>query len=233
MLWLLALCEIVTYSTFNCCSASILVISIGVFCFRAELQIETTQDYATDSWFFNVFTGSFSLRTNSPLGVFARIHVTAVHERRRQYEGREKIFFSPPLVASPFARAFSRFAHQNWRTVKVLYGSTVSGSVQYSEEPSVILVPSYGTRERGKWPRVRLSSLTVSRAFFSRSSRVTRGILVSWGSRFCLAALTERSLGQALIVHLKEVTVYTLRRFKENDNSSNQAKCGRLFLGSI
>ena len=24
---------------------------------RAELQIQTTQDYATDSWFFNVFTG--------------------------------------------------------------------------------------------------------------------------------------------------------------------------------
>ena len=56
---------------------------------------------------------------------------------------------------------------------------------------------------------------------------------MSWGSRFCLVALTERSLGQALIVHLKEVTVYALRRFKENDNSSNEAKCGRLFLGSI
>ena len=135
-------------------------------------------------------------------------------------------------MASPFAHAFSRFAHQNWRTVKVLYGSKVSASVQYSEEPSVILVPSYESRERRKWPRVRLSSL-VSRAFFSRSSHITRGILVSWGSRFCLVALTERSLGQALIVHLKEVTVYTLRRFKGNDNSSNQAKCGRLFWGSI
>ena len=56
---------------------------------------------------------------------------------------------------------------------------------------------------------------------------------MSWASRFCLVALTERSLGQALIVHLKEVTVYALRRFKENDNSGNEAKCGRLFLGSI
>ena len=86
--------------------------------------------------------------------------------------------------------------------------------------PSVILVPSYESRERRKWPRLRLSSL-VSRAFFSRSSRVTRAILVTWGSRFCLVALTERPLGQALIVHLKEVTGYTLRRFKGNDNSSN------------
>ena len=204
-----------SYSTFTRCSASILVIGTGVFCFRAELQIETTQDYATDSWFFNVFTGSFSLRTSSPFGVFARIHVTAARERRARYEGREKISSSPPLAASPFAHAFSRFTHQNWRTVKVLYGSKVSASVQYSEEPSVILVSSYETRERRKWPRVRLSSL-MSRAFFFRSSHITRGILVSCGSRFCPVALTERALGQALIVHLKEVTVYTLRRFKEN-----------------
>ena len=49
--------------------------------------------------------------------------------------------------------------------MKVLYGSKVSASVQYSEEASVILVPSYESRERRKWPRVRLSSL-VSRAFF-------------------------------------------------------------------
>ena len=129
-----------TYSMFNGCSASILVISIGVFCFRAELQIETTQDYATDSWFFNVFTGSFSLRASSPFGVFARIHVITVHERWREYEGREKISFSPSLVASPFACAFSRFTHQNWRTVKVLYESKVSASVQYSEEPSCSII---------------------------------------------------------------------------------------------
>ena len=148
-----------------------------------------------------------------PLG-YSREFTWQPYTRWREYEGREKISFSPPLVASPFARAFSRSVHQNWRTVKVLYGSTVSGSVQYSEEPSVILVPSYESRERRKWQRVRLSSL-VSRAFFFRSSRVTRGILVTWGSRFCLAALTERSLGQAPIFHLKEVTVYTVRRFKE------------------
>ena len=106
LLWLLALCEIVTYSTFNVYSTSILVISIGVFGFRAELQIETTQDYATDSWFFNVFTGSFSLRTSSPFGAFTRIYARAARERRREYERRGKIFFSPPLVASPLALAF-------------------------------------------------------------------------------------------------------------------------------
>ena len=76
MLWLLALCEIVTYSTFNGCFASILVISIGVFCFRAELQIETTQDYATDSWFLNVFTGSFS-EQEIPTGLFKFVFITS------------------------------------------------------------------------------------------------------------------------------------------------------------
>jgi len=29
----------------------------------AELQVETTQDYATDSWFFNVFTGALNHQT--------------------------------------------------------------------------------------------------------------------------------------------------------------------------
>ena len=99
-----------------------------------------------------------------PLG-YSREFTWQPYTRWREYEGREKVSFSPPLVASPFAHAFSRFAHQNWRTVKVLYGSKVSASVQYSEEASVILVPSYESRERRKWPRVRLSSL-VSRAFF-------------------------------------------------------------------
>ena len=28
-----------------------------VFHYRAELQVATTQDYATDSWFWTVFTG--------------------------------------------------------------------------------------------------------------------------------------------------------------------------------
>ena len=167
-LWLLALCEIVSCSTFTRCSASILVIGTGVFCFRAELQIETTQDYTTDSWFFNVFTGSFSLRTSSPFGVFARIHVTTARERQREYEGREKICFSPPLVASPFAGAFSRFAHQTWRTVKVLYGSTVSGSVQDSEEPfcyscSIIRI----AREKKMATRAPFES-RVSRLFLSQ-----------------------------------------------------------------
>ena len=173
VLLLFALCEIVTYSTFTGCSASILVISIGVFCFRAELQIETTQDYATDSWFFNVFTGLFSLRTNSPFGVFARIHVTTVHERWREYEGRKKISFSPSLVASPFACAFSRFTHQNWRTVKVLYESKVSASVQYSEDPSVILVPSFETRERRN---SHACAFRVSRCLapFSLAARILR-----------------------------------------------------------
>jgi len=31
--------------------------SEGLCYSRAEMQIETTQDYATDSWFLNVFTG--------------------------------------------------------------------------------------------------------------------------------------------------------------------------------
>ena len=107
VLWLLALCEIVTYSMFNGCSASILVISIGVFSFRAELQIETTQDYATDSWFFNVFTGSFSLRTlSSPFGVFARIHVTAARERRASMRGGKRSPFPHP---SRLRRSLTRF----------------------------------------------------------------------------------------------------------------------------
>ena len=105
VIWLLALCEIVTYSMFNGCSASILVISIGVFCFRAELQIETTQDYATDSWFFNVFTGSFSLRTSSPFGVFAS-HVTAARERRASMRGGKRSPFPHP---SRLRRSLTRF----------------------------------------------------------------------------------------------------------------------------
>ena len=36
--------------------SSLLKLPIVLF-LRAELQIQTTQDYATDSWFFNVFTG--------------------------------------------------------------------------------------------------------------------------------------------------------------------------------
>lgn len=32
------------------------------FCYRAELQIESTLDYATDSWFCNVFTGKWRQR---------------------------------------------------------------------------------------------------------------------------------------------------------------------------
>lgn len=107
VLLLLALCEIVTYSTFTGCSASILVISIGVFCFRAELQIETTQDYATDSWFFNVFTGLFSLRTNSPFGVFARIHVTAVHEVTRVRGAGKGLLFPTPRGFAVRSRVLS------------------------------------------------------------------------------------------------------------------------------
>ncbi|KAJ7384944.1 hypothetical protein OS493_018632 [Desmophyllum pertusum] len=33
----------------------------------AELQIQTTQDYATDSWFFNVFTGGLNHQTTHHL----------------------------------------------------------------------------------------------------------------------------------------------------------------------
>ena len=46
------------------------------FCFRAELQIETTQDYATDSWFLNVFTGSFS-EQDMPTGLFTFVFITS------------------------------------------------------------------------------------------------------------------------------------------------------------
>ena len=45
-------------------------------CFRAELQIETTQDYATDSWFLNVFTGSFS-EQDMPTGLFTFVFITS------------------------------------------------------------------------------------------------------------------------------------------------------------
>ena len=112
VIWLLALCEIVTYSMFNGCSASILVISIGVFSFRAELQIETTQDYATDSWFFNVFTGLFSLRTSSPFGIFARIHVTAVHEVTRVRGAGKDLLFPTPRGFAVRSRVLSLRAPQ-------------------------------------------------------------------------------------------------------------------------
>ena len=46
------------------------------FCFRAELQIETTQDYATDNWFLNVFTGSFSEQV-MPTGLFTFVFITS------------------------------------------------------------------------------------------------------------------------------------------------------------
>ena len=39
-----------------------LKITLFSFCYRAELQIESTLDYATDSWFCNVFTGKWRER---------------------------------------------------------------------------------------------------------------------------------------------------------------------------
>lgn len=168
-----------TYSTFNGCPATILVISTGVFCFRAELQIETTQDYATDSWFFNVFTGLFfSLRTSSPFGVFARIHVTAARARRREYEEREKISFSPPLVASPFARAFSRFAHQNWRTVKILTNSLRVCTIL----SGALLLFLFHHTERAREENGHACAFRVSRlAPFSLAARVLRVAFLSRG----------------------------------------------------
>ena len=35
--------------------------------FRAELQVATTQDYATDSWFWTVFTGALNHQTTHHL----------------------------------------------------------------------------------------------------------------------------------------------------------------------
>ena len=34
---------------------------------RAEMQVATTQDYATDSWFWNVFTGALNHQTTHHL----------------------------------------------------------------------------------------------------------------------------------------------------------------------
>ena len=38
-------------------------IIIIIFSYRAELQVATTHDYATDSWFWTVFTGALNHQT--------------------------------------------------------------------------------------------------------------------------------------------------------------------------
>ena len=70
------------------------------FCFRAELQIETTQDYATDNWFLNVFTGSFSEQV-MPTGLFTFVFITSSSSKIISEKIKQKIH---TVIWSPFLR---------------------------------------------------------------------------------------------------------------------------------
>ena len=65
-----------TYDHYSQVFSRRVFLCVFFFCFRAELQIETTQDYATDSWFLNVFTGSFS-EQEIPTGLFKFVFITS------------------------------------------------------------------------------------------------------------------------------------------------------------
>ena len=49
------------------CVCQMYVLYSSLFDLRAEMQVATTQDYATDSWFWTVFTGALNHQTTHHL----------------------------------------------------------------------------------------------------------------------------------------------------------------------